>query len=355
MPLTQLNFIGDPDGARQTINTWTANQTNQKIQNLLPPGTVSSDTRLVLTNAVYFKGQWQSKFDPNLTQPETFYLSSGSLESVPMMHQQGTFKYGTFQNFSMLDMPYAGGGISMVAILPSQSSSLASVENSLNAQALTQDEGQLTNTLVQVGLPKFTMTSQFGLGATLASMGMPSAFNPPSPLNPKSANFSGIDGNRDLYIYSVVHKAFISVDEQGTEAAAATGVTINDTAIAMPEPVPAVFDADRPFDFVLRDNKSGSILFMGRVSDPGGTPIVTPLPADTFFSTPASRTIVPHATFTPMLSGTCSSFSSCFGGTCDPFSSYLGGPCDYALLATTVALLRTTAAAIRPFRRELST
>jgi serpin B len=311
-PLSQLDFVNNTEASRQTINTWTANQTNQKIQNLFPQGSIAPNTRLVLTNAVYFKGQWQDAFNPGLTQPENFYLSSGSLESVPMMHQEGTFKYAAFQNFSMLDLPYQGGDISMVAILPSQSSSLASAEQSLNAQTLTQDESQLTNTLVQVGLPKFTMTSQFNLGGTLAGMGMPSAFG-------TGANFSGMDGNRDLYISSVIHKAYISVDEQGTEAAGATGVVIGIMASAVPPPPQATFDADRPFDFVLRDDKTGSILFMGRVSDPGGTPIVTPLPTDTFFSSPGSAIGATHSAFTPALSGTSSSFSSDFGGTWDPF------------------------------------
>jgi serpin B len=281
-PLSQLDFIHNFEPARQTINTWTANQTNQKIQDLLPYGSVTSYTRLVLTNAVYFKGDWQSAFDKNSTTQETFLLSSGSLESVPMMHKQGTFKYGAFQNFSMLDMPYKGGDISMLAILPSQSSSLASVEKSLNVQTLNQDEGQLSNTVVKVGLPKSNMTGQFGLKSTLASMGMPSAFG-------KGADFSGMDGTRDLSISDVIHKAYVNIDETGTEAAGATAVVVGITATAAPviPLTPAIFDADHPFDFLIRDNKSGSILFMGRVSDPGGTPIVTPLPTDTFFSSPS--------------------------------------------------------------------
>ena len=192
-PLTQLNFAGNADAARQTINTWTANQTNQKIQNLLPPGSINSSTALVLTNAVYFKGNWSNAFSASLTTQQTFYLSSGSLESVPMMHQEGSFKYAAFQNYSMLDLPYAGGDVSMLAILPSQTSSLASVEKSLNAQTITQDEGQLANQQVEVGLPKFTMTTQFSLANTLSDMGMPSAFGP-------AANFSAMDGKRDLSI-----------------------------------------------------------------------------------------------------------------------------------------------------------
>jgi len=212
-----------------------------------------------------------------LTAQENFQLPSGGLESVPMMHQEGSFKYRAFQDFSMLDMPYKGGDLSMVVILPSQTGSLASVEKSLNAQTLNQDEGQLTDTIVDVGLPKFKMTSQFQLGGTLASMGMPSAFG-------SVADFSGMDGGHDLAISGVVHKAFINVDEIGAEAAGATSVGVVATSIYVPPPPQAIFDADQPFDFLIRDDKSGSILFMGRVSDPGGTPILTPLPTDSFFA-----------------------------------------------------------------------
>lgn len=276
-PLTQLDFLDNPDGSRQTINAWTANQTNQKIQNLLPQGSITSVTALVLTNAVYFEDSWRSPFNPSETAPETFYLSNGSLESVSMMHQLGSFKYAAFQGYSMLDLPYSGGDISMLAILPSQTSSLANVEASLNSQTLAQDESQLAATRVEVGLPKFTVSSQFNLSATLASMGMPSAFDQ------HRANFSGMSPV-PLHISDVVHEAYISVDEQGTEAAGATGVVTAGPTFVTTNPTSADFDADRPFDFVLRDDKTGSILFMGRVSDPGGTPIVTPLAADTYFT-----------------------------------------------------------------------
>jgi serpin B len=291
-PLTPLDFIHDPEGARKTINTWTANQTNQKILDLLPPGSVTSAMRLNLTNAVYFKGNWDSPFDANQTRPETFHLSGGSLESAAMMHQRGMFMYGAFQNFSMLDMPYAGGDLSMVAILPSQTASLSAMEKSFNMQILNQDERELTNTTVQVGLPKFTMTQGFNLGGTLAGMGMPSAFG--------AADFSGMDGAQDLSISGVIHKAFISVDEKGTEAAAATSIGVEVTSVYVPPPPQAIFDADRPFDFLIRDDKSGSILFMGRMSDPGGKPILTPLPGDSFFS--SSQLIwIPPVTLPPDL------------------------------------------------------
>ena len=203
-----------------------------------------------------------------------------------MMHQEGSFKYGAFQDFSMLDMPYKGGDLSMVVILPSQTGSLASVEKSLNAQTLNQDEGQLADTLLKVGLPKFKMTSQFELGDTLASMGASTAFDP------SSANFRGMNSGGGLSITSVVHKAFIDVEEQGTEAAGATAVVIGIGAVFVPPQPQAIFDADQPFDFLIRDDKSGSILFMGRVSDPGGTPILTPLPTDSFFASPGDLGII---------------------------------------------------------------
>ncbi len=243
----------------------------------MPAGSITSWTRLVLTNAIYFNGQWASPFNTSLTEPENFQLASGSLESVSMMHQAGSFKYGAFQNFSMLEMPYQGGDLSMVAILPSTANGLTGVEKSLTAQKLQQDESQLALTEVDVGLPKFKLNSGFGLANTLSKMGMPTAFTP-------AADFSGMDGQRDLQINAVIHKAFINVDEQGTEAAAATGVSVGIEAIASDPTPPAIFDADHPFDFMILDNKTGGLLFMGRVTDPGGTLLLSPLADDSFFA-----------------------------------------------------------------------
>ena len=276
-PLVQLDFADAPESSRNTINTWTANQTNQKIQNLMPAGSVTPYTRLVLTNAIYFNGKWTNPFTASMTNPQNFQLGSGSVESVSMMHQEGSLDFGTFQNFSMLELPYQGSSLSMVVILPTATNGLAAVEKSLNPQTLQQDESKLSSTEVKVGLPKFTINSTLGLGNTLASMGMPVAFS-------QLANFSGMDGQQDLQISSVNHDAYINVTETGTEAAAATGIGITSSAVLYDPTPSAVFDANHPFDYLIVDNHTGSLLFMGRVTDPGGTLLSTPLAADSFFS-----------------------------------------------------------------------
>jgi serpin B len=308
-PLSRLDFIDAPESSRQTINTWTADQTNQKIQDLMPQGSITPNTQLVLTNAIYFDGKWDDPFNTSLTNPESFTLASGSVESVSMMHQESSFKYGSFQNFSMLEMPYQGGDLSMLAILPNTANGLPAVEKSLNAQTLKQDESRLKLTEVKLGLPKFTINSGFGLGATLAKMGMPTAFT-------KAADFSGMDGQNDLHIDSVIHKAFINVNEDGTEAAAATGVTMTTTAIEEYPPSPAIFDADHPFDYMIVDNKTGSLLFMGRVTDPGGSLLLSPLADDPFFSSSNSLgsfdLLPPSLSITPLGPTLPASFASAF-------------------------------------------
>lgn len=162
-PLVQLDFADAPESSRNTINTWTANQTNQRIRNLMPEGSITPYTSLVLTNAIYFNGKWTNPFTTSKTSPQNFQLGSGSVESVPMMHQESDFDFGKFQNFSMLELPYQGSSLSMVVILPSASNGLAAVEKSLNPQTLQQDENKLAATEVKVGLPKFTSTTRVRL------------------------------------------------------------------------------------------------------------------------------------------------------------------------------------------------
>ena len=277
VPLAQLDFIDNPEASRNTINTWTANQTNQKIQDLMPEGSVTPYMRLVLTNAIYFNGKWTSPFTTSMTSQQNFQIGSGGVESVSMMHQESDLDFGTFQNFSMLEMPYQGSSLSMVVILPKATNGLAAVEKSLNPQTLAQDESKLSSVEVKVGLPKFTINTTLSLGGTLANMGMPVAFT-------QLANFSGMDGQADLRISSVNHDAYINVTEAGTEAAAATGIGVTSSAVFVDPTPPAVFDANHPFDYLIVDNKTGSLLFMGRVTDPGGTLLTSPLPVDSFFS-----------------------------------------------------------------------
>lgn len=266
-PLEQLDFYADPEGSRQHINQWVEDQTNNKIKDLLPSGSINGDTRLVLTNAVYFNGDWKYKFDKNFTQEKTFYRSPGSESLVPMMHQQEFLPYAERPDFQLLELPYAGDDLSMVLLLPREYDGLAALEASLTNEGLDAALADLRREQVQLRLPKFTFDASFSLSNTLQSMGISDAFNG------FAADFTGMTDAEPLHISSVLHKAFIDVNEEGTEAAAATAVIMTTTtAIIGPPPPPKVFRADHPFLFALRDRHSGSLLFMGRVNDPGSGP-----------------------------------------------------------------------------------
>jgi serpin B len=257
--LAQVDYIGHTEQARQTINYWVEDQTRQKIKDLIPPGVLSEYTRLVWTNAIYFKGDWKYQFDPELTEDAPFQVAADKQIDVRMMHQEGSLKHADFPSFQMLELPYTGEDLSMLALLPHEREGLAELESWLTAERLDQSIDQLQKTDVAVFLPKFEMTCKFGLTSTLASMGMPEAFSP------FSADFSGINGQTDLFISDVIHKAFVEVSEEGTEAAAATGVVVGTTSVPPP---PRLFCADHPFLVLIRDNRTESILFMGRVTEP---------------------------------------------------------------------------------------
>lgn len=259
-PVEQLNFVGDPDGSRERINTWVEEKTNDKIQDLLPPGSVTTDTRLVLTNAIYFNGQWKYKFDEDATHDAPFYAANGEVSQAATMFQQQKFRYGEFDGFQMLEMPYAGDDLSMVVMLPNTGENLASFEASLTGELLDSSLAALSEREVQVYLPKFKFEASFGLAGTLQDMGMTDAFG--------AADFSGI-GDGNLAISDVLHKAFIDVNEAGTEAAAATAVTVVLTSLVLNPPPPPVFRADHPFLFALRDTHSESLMFLGRMAQPG--------------------------------------------------------------------------------------
>ncbi len=232
-----------------------SDQTHQKINDLLPQGAVGENTRFVLTNAIYFKGTWTYKFDPTATSDAPFYVSADSSVSVPMMHQETRLGYYENDAVQMLEMPYAGDRLSMVVVLPKWDGpgaelTLADLNGWISAERW-QD--------VRVTLPKLKMTTTSMLGQTLQDMGMATAFS-------DGADFSGMTGKPDLSISQVVHKAYVDVNEEGTEAAAATAVVINNCTAY--EPPPENFVADHPFFFAIRDNQSGSMLFMGRVMNP---------------------------------------------------------------------------------------
>jgi serpin B len=272
----QVDFKGAHEAARLTINQWVEQKTENKIKDLIQPGMVDTNTRLVLTNAIYFKGDWQTPFDKVQTQDEDFHVSQAQSIKTPLMHRTGGFNYLNGGTFQALEIPYKSKELSMIVFLPNDVGGLPALERSLTAYNMRQWLGQLRPApqAVIVTLPKFKMTQQLELQDALAAMGMPKAFDQ------KMADFSGMasrktmlaDGN--LYISAVIHKAYVDVDEEGTEAAAATAVVLNRMSgapVRHPLP-PIIFRADHPFMFLIRDNRSGSILFMGRVANPNTSP-----------------------------------------------------------------------------------
>jgi serpin B len=259
-----VNFKTSPEAARSTINAWVEKQTNDKIQNLLVPGTITPATRLVLTNAIYFKGSWSERFDKAQTKDEEFQLSEAENVKAPLMHRTGSYRYYDGGTFQALDLPYKGNELSMVVLLPKEIAGLPALEKSFTAAAANEwlEKLEIEDKVI-LTLPRFKMTQQFELSGVLGKMGMARAFS-------NAADFSGMDGKPDFAISAAIHKAFIDVNEEGTEAAAATAIVIRSMAarLPMPEPPPIVFRADHPFLFLIRDNTSGAILFMGRVTDP---------------------------------------------------------------------------------------
>ncbi|MCX7681349.1 MAG: serpin family protein [Anaerolineae bacterium] len=252
-----LDFASDPEAARGTINGWVSKQTEGRIKDLLPPGTVNPLTRLVLTNAIYFNAAWAEQFDRSDTRNGVFYLLDGSQVTVPMMQQTASYGYLTGEGFQAVELPYDGNELAMVILLP-DAGRFEEFEDSLDAGRVKELLDGLTYERVTLTMPRFRVESSFGLADTLATLGMPAAFQP------DQADFSGMDGSRNLYIGAVQHKAFVVVDESGTEAAAATGVVIGLTAFRPHIEV----TVDRPFIFLIRDLQTGTVLFVGRVVNP---------------------------------------------------------------------------------------
>ena len=256
--LRLLDFVREPDQSRITINNWVSDQTEGKIEDLIPQGVIDTLTRLVLTNAIYFNAAWLNPFDKELTSNGTFHLLDGGDVTVPMMRQTHSFSYATGDEYQAVELPYDGNQLSMIIMLP-DTGKFESFQNSLNASLVNHIVSDLQSREVDLTMPKFQFESEFSLADTLAAMGMPVAFS-------DEADFSGMTGNRELTITDVVHKAFVSVDEAGTEAAAATAVVVGLTA--MPEQ-PVQVTVDRPFIFLIRDIQTGAILFVGQVMNPG--------------------------------------------------------------------------------------
>jgi serpin B len=246
--------------ARRTINAWVEEQTGGKIKDLLTPRDLGPDTSLVLTNAIYFKGDWASPFPKEATTDETFTVTQDERVHVPMMHRAGHFKYLDGAGFRALELPYAGDAISMVVLLPESVDGLATFEGQLSAKRLAGWLARLRRHRVDVALPRFRIEARFELHKVLPAMGMPAAFG-------SDADFSGINGKLDLFISAVIHQAFVDVTEEGTEAAAATAVLVPRGRAVRPEPIVS-FRADHPFVFLIRDIRTKSILFLGRVTRP---------------------------------------------------------------------------------------
>jgi serpin B len=256
--LRRVDFVGAPEEARQTINGWVADETEGRITDLIPQGIIDTMTRLVLTNAIYFNAAWAEPFEESMTGDGPFYLLDGSQVLVPMMHQSSTFGYTEGDHYRAVELPYAGNELSMVILLP-DADEFEAFEAALDAATLETILGGLGYQPLSLTMPRFEFSAQFSLKDALKDLGMVDAFT-------SAADFSGMTGNRDLFIDAVLHKAFVSVDEAGTEAAAATAVVAKLTA-APADPLEVT--VDRPFLFLIRDLETGALLFLGRVVDPG--------------------------------------------------------------------------------------
>ncbi len=302
--LTPVDFKHHPEEAAAQINKWVAEKTHDKIKDILHPKDLDATTRLALVNAIYFKGTWLVPFMPQRTRTEPFHTIDGTTKSVSLMHN-------TFQAYETLYLDVTNGavpcqlltlnyfdrnsqrlggrggrggflrggisspGVSMLIVLPRVAGDLAALEKNLTAEQLAGWTAQMTGSRVEVFLPKFKIEQRFSLADNLKALGAVSAFVNPdghSPGDPTCADFSGMNGAHDLFIAKVIHQSFVAVDEHGTEAAAATVVGMAGAGMARPEP-PPVFRADHPFLFFIRENATGSILFMGRLADP--TPVAS--------------------------------------------------------------------------------
>jgi len=253
-----LDFITETEKSRLTINDWVSDQTEGRIEDLIPQGAIDALTRLVLTNAIYFNAAWDHPFNGNITADGPFYLLDGGQVIVSMMKQTESFGYTEGEGYQAVELQYDGNELSMVILLP-EAGQFEAFEEGLQAQQVDAIINDLHPTEVTLTMPQFEFDSGFSLKDTLAGMGMPIAFS-------GGADFSGMTGNRELSISDVIHKAFVAVDEAGTEAAAATAVIMKLTAV--PEP-PVEVTIDRPFIFLIRDIDTGAILFVGRVMNPG--------------------------------------------------------------------------------------
>jgi serpin B len=254
-----LDFMTQTEESRLAINQWVSDQTEGRIKDLIPPGVIDALTRLVLTNAIYFNAAWEYPFDKKMTADGPFYLLNGGQITVPMMKQTEPFNYTEGERYQAVELPYDGNELSMVIFLP-EDGQFQAFEEGLQSQQVSDIVSGLQPTNIALTMPKFEFDSEFSLKDTLPKMGMSDAFSP------SDADFSGMTGNRELFISDVLHKAFVSLDEAGTEAAAAAAVITGETSA--PGGPPLEVTIDRPFVFLIRDIETGAILFVGRVLNP---------------------------------------------------------------------------------------
>jgi serpin B len=255
-----LRYRDAPEAARETINRWVETRTDHKIKDLIQPGVLAALTRLVIVNAIYFGGEWASKFQASLTRSGPFLISPGRSVPISLMKQEGEFRYGEVESIQVLELPYLGRTLSMLILLPREKDGLKQLEHSLSVENLARWRNALREQEVEVYLPRFRTTCTFRLDQTLSAMGMADAFDA------NKADFSGMDGRPGwLCLGAVLHKTYVDVSEEGTEAAAATPVMAQPTAA---EGQPPVFRADHPFLFAICEAQNGTVLFFGRLADP---------------------------------------------------------------------------------------
>jgi serpin B len=256
-----VDFVRAAEAARTRINDWVDKKTRGKITELIGPGVLDAQTRMVLCNAIYFKGRWAGPFDPQQTRPAPFFLTPTQSVNVPTMQRTSKVRTIATDGLRLLALPYTGKTVSMVILLPDPGNDLANVGRSLTPEKLAAWLGQLDatrETEVDLSLPRFSTTASYDLGRRLAALGMPAAFNP------GAADFSGMTGDHSLFLSNVIHKAIVEVNEEGTVAAAASGTVYFGLSVARALPVAV----DHPFLFLIRDNATGTLLFVGRIVDP---------------------------------------------------------------------------------------
>jgi len=259
--LRLLDFVKAAEDSRIVINDWVSEQTEGRIEDLIPQGVIDELTRLVLTNAIFFNAAWLYPFTESQTKDGAFHLLDGGEVTVQMMRQTVGFGLAKGDGYQAVELPYDGDELSMVILVP-DAGQFEAFEGSLDAELVRTIVNNLVPTWLALTMPKFEFESGFSLTDALSAIGMPVAFVPPRECTAEGADFSGMTGTCDLFVKEVVHKAFVSVDEEGTEAAAATAVIVGPTSL------PPSVVIDRPFVFLIRDIETGAILFVGRVADP---------------------------------------------------------------------------------------